>query len=110
MFIDFVLFFQKIAKEDSQTNKEAEAQISFWIKRAEVQSNQYDALLQKLNDVARDAKESRALAEAEKERAAQLQVLLQQSLQRRVSETVQTSTDDLLVVRDIQILSKVHLR
>ncbi|KOB73390.1 Zinc finger protein DZIP1L [Operophtera brumata] len=92
------LINSKIVKQDSETNKEAEANISLWIKRAEVQSNQYDALLQKLNDVARDAKESRALAEAEKERAAQLQALLQQSLQRRVSETVQTSTDDLLVL------------
>lgn len=86
-------------KEDNATNKEAEAKIAFWTKRAEVQSKQYDALLHKLNDVAQDAKESRALAETEKEKATQLQELLQQSLHRRVSETVQTSTDDLLQVR-----------
>lgn len=97
------LIFQKIVanvKEDNATNKEAEAQIAFWSKRAEVQSKQYDDLLQKLDDVARDAKKSRALAETERERATQLQALLQQSLQRRVCETVQTSTDDLLVVRN----------
>lgn len=53
-------------------------------------------MLQKLNDVARDAKESRALAEAERERASQLKVLLQQSLNCRTNDAVE-STDDVLV-------------
>uniref|UniRef100_A0A2A4JY17 C2H2-type domain-containing protein n=2 Tax=Heliothis virescens TaxID=7102 RepID=A0A2A4JY17_HELVI len=69
----------KTEKENADRNKEVEAQVLLWSNRAEAQSKQYELLLQKLNDVARDAKESRALAEAERERAAQLQVLLQQS-------------------------------
>lgn len=50
-------------------------------------------MLQKLNDVAKDAKESRALAEAERERAAQLQILLQQSIHAKTNGDID-STDD----------------
>ncbi|XP_075978720.1 DAZ interacting zinc finger protein 1 [Anticarsia gemmatalis] len=81
-------------KENAERSKEAEAQVSFWSNRAETQSKQYELLLQKLNDVAKDAKESRALAEAERERAAQLKILLQQSLSSKTNESVE-STDDL---------------
>lgn len=45
---------------------------------------QYESLLKKLNEVAQEARESRAIADAERERAAQLQVLLQQSLNNQV--------------------------
>lgn len=51
-----------------------------WNKRTEDQVKQYESLLQKLNEVAQEARESRAIADSERERAAQLQVLLQQSL------------------------------
>lgn len=46
---------------------------------------QYESLLQKLNEVAQEARESRAIADSERERAAQLQVLLQQSLNNQVT-------------------------
>lgn len=45
---------------------------------------QYESLLQKLNEVAQEARESRAMADSERERATQLQVLLQQSLNNQV--------------------------
>lgn len=54
--------------------------MSLWTKRVEAQSKQYESLLQKLNEVAKEAYESRALAKAEQERAAQLQEMLQQAM------------------------------
>ncbi|CAH1643455.1 unnamed protein product [Spodoptera littoralis] len=83
-------------KDKADRNKETEAQILLWSNRAEAQTRQYELLLQKLNDVAKDAKESRALAEAERERAAQLQILLQQSMHAKTngSPFVFDSTDD----------------
>ncbi|CAH0699034.1 unnamed protein product [Spodoptera exigua] len=80
-------------KDKAERNKETEAQILLWSNRAEVQSRQYELLLQKLNDVAKDAKESRALAEAERERAAQLQILLQQRINTKTNGHID-STDD----------------
>ncbi|KAJ8734026.1 hypothetical protein PYW07_014577 [Mythimna separata] len=80
-------------KENADRNKAAEAQVLLWSNRAEAQSRQYEQLLQKLNDVAKDAKESRALAEAERERAAHLQVLLQQSVNVKTNGHID-STDD----------------
>lgn len=86
----------KTQKDTADKSKEAEAQITLWANRAEAQSKQYELLLQKLNDVAKDAKESRALAEAERERAAQLQALLQQNVHAKTNGHVD-STDDALV-------------
>ncbi|XP_030032514.2 zinc finger protein DZIP1 isoform X2 [Manduca sexta] len=74
---------QELKKSENETEikyseriKEAEDQISFWTKRTEAQSKQYDSLLQKLNDVTKDAKELRELAEKERKRAEQLETLL----------------------------------
>lgn len=66
--------------EETERKKEAEHQMSIWTKRAEAQSKQYDLLIEKLNEIAKEAQESRTMAEIERERAAHLQVLLQQSL------------------------------
>ncbi|KAJ8734789.1 hypothetical protein PYW08_014039 [Mythimna loreyi] len=85
----------KTEKENADRNKAAEAQVLLWSNRAEAQSKQYEQLLQKLNDVAKDAKESRALAEAERERAAHLQVLLQQSVNVKTNGHID-STDEAL--------------
>lgn len=89
----------KTEKDINARSKEAEAQVQIWANRAEAQSKQYELLLQKLNDVARDGKESRALAEAERERATQLQILLQQSLNSKPNGNIDRcdSTDDALV-------------
>ncbi|CAH0600493.1 unnamed protein product [Chrysodeixis includens] len=88
----------KTEKDIVARSKEAETQIQIWASRAEAQSKQYELLLQKLNDVARDGKESRALAEAERERATQLQILLQQSLNSKSNGNIDRfdSTDDAL--------------
>lgn len=56
-----------------------------WSSRAEAHAKQYESLLQKLNDVAKEAKESRAQAEAERKRVAQLEDMLQQNLNQRPS-------------------------
>ncbi|XP_022829806.1 zinc finger protein DZIP1L [Spodoptera litura] len=80
-------------KDKADRNKETEAQILLWSNRAEAQSRQYELLLQKLNDVAKDARESRALAEAERERAGQLQILLQQNINPKTNGDID-STDD----------------
>lgn len=55
-----------------------------WNKRTEAQVKQYELLLQKLNEVAQEARESRSIADSERERSAQLQVLLQQSINNKV--------------------------
>lgn len=96
----FLLFQRlKTEKDIAARSKEAEAQVQIWANRAEAQTKQYELLLQKLNDVARDGKESRALAEAERERATQLQILLQQSLNSKSNGNIDRfdSTDDALV-------------
>lgn len=66
--------------EEIERKKEADQQISIWTKRTEVQSKQYDLLIEKLNEIAKEAQESRMVAEIERERAKQLQVLLEKSL------------------------------
>lgn len=58
--------------------------MELWNKRTETQVKQYESLLQKLNEVAQEARESRAMVDSERERSAQLQVLLQQSLNKQV--------------------------
>ncbi|PZC87081.1 hypothetical protein B5X24_HaOG201317 [Helicoverpa armigera] len=83
----------KTEKDNADRNKEVEAQVLLWSSRAEAQSKQYELLLQKLNDVAKDARESRALAEAERERAAQLQVLLQQSANVNTNKNVESADE-----------------
>lgn len=55
-----------------------------WNKRTEAQAKQYESLLQKLNEVAQEARESRAIADSERERATQLQALLHQNLNNQV--------------------------
>ncbi|CAB3237258.1 unnamed protein product [Arctia plantaginis] len=96
-------------KENTNRNKEYEAQVSFWSNRAEDQSKQYELLLQKLNDVANDAKESRNLAETEKERAEQLKALLQQSLDSKRHEHVE-SNDDVVPLEKITHNSNVRIK
>lgn len=96
-------------KENMDRNKEYEDQVSFWSKRAEDQSKQYELLLQKLNDVANDAKESRNLAEAERERAEQLKTLLQQNLNPKRHEHVE-STGDIVVSSIIQQTYQLFLK
>lgn len=74
---------QELLKEESsekEKRKKIEEQIEFWIKRTETQSNEYKSLLQKLNDVATEAQEFRQQATMEKERANQLEKLLQNHL------------------------------
>ncbi|XP_049887687.1 cilium assembly protein DZIP1L [Pectinophora gossypiella] len=72
--------------EEKDRKKETEAQMSIWAKRVEVQTKQYEALLQKLNEVAQESIEARAQAEAERTRAAHLQVLLQESQNNKTNE------------------------
>lgn len=62
---------------------------------------QYESLLQKLNEVAQEARESRAIADSERERAAQLQILLQQSLNNQVSLDMDRHNQQLKVCRHI---------
>lgn len=74
---------QELLKEESsekEKRKKIEEQIEFWIKRTEIQSNEYKSLLQKLNDVAIEAQEFRQQANTEKERANHLEKLLQNHL------------------------------
>lgn len=78
-----------------------------WNKRAEAQMKQYESLLQKLNEVAQEARESRAIADSERERATQLQVLLQQSLNNQVSLDIDRHNQQLKVCRHIIIVDKL---
>ncbi|XP_072936270.1 uncharacterized protein [Epargyreus clarus] len=64
--------------EEIEQRKKMEAQMAYWVKRAELQSSEYKLLLQKLDEVGKDAERSRAQADAEKLRVTQLQALLQQ--------------------------------
>nr|XP_032517835.1 zinc finger protein Dzip1-like [Danaus plexippus plexippus] len=61
-----------------EKRKEIETQMAYWVKRAEMQSNEYKSLLQKLNEVAHEAREYKVKAETEKEKADNLQKLLLQ--------------------------------
>lgn len=61
-----------------EKRKEIETQMAYWVKRAEMQSNEYKSLLQKLNEVAHEAREYKVKAETEKEKAENLQKLLLQ--------------------------------
>ncbi|CAH2263063.1 jg10845 [Pararge aegeria aegeria] len=74
---------QELVKEvnrEKEKKTKIEEQIEFWIKRAEMQSNEYKSLLQKLNDVANEAQEFREKANIEKERANQLEKILRNHL------------------------------
>ncbi|XP_023940136.2 cilium assembly protein DZIP1 [Bicyclus anynana] len=74
---------QELIKEEGnekEKRKKIEEQMEFWVKRAEVQSSEYKSLLQKLNDVATEAQEFRLKANTEKERANQLEKMLQNHL------------------------------
>lgn len=60
--------------------------MAIWTNRMEAQSKQYELLLQKLNNVAKEAQESKMQAEKEKERVQQLEVILQESINRNSPE------------------------
>ncbi|XP_063833230.1 cilium assembly protein DZIP1 [Ostrinia nubilalis] len=70
----------QIEKEDAERRKESETQMALWTNRAETHAKQYESLVQKLNEVATEAQESRAQADAERRRVAQLEDMLQQSI------------------------------
>ncbi|XP_013166820.1 PREDICTED: zinc finger protein DZIP1 [Papilio xuthus] len=69
----------KSKNDELERKKEIDAQIALWAERTEAQSKEYKLLLQKLDIVAKEAKESRELAELEKQRAVKLQHLLEQN-------------------------------
>lgn len=89
-----LFYFQKLKSEaeNKERRKEVEEQMMFWTKRDETQSKQYELLLEKLNEVAKEARESRALAEAERQRAGKLEALLKEKQNDRNRE-IQDSTD-----------------
>ncbi|KAI8429893.1 hypothetical protein MSG28_000373 [Choristoneura fumiferana] len=78
--------------ENKERKQEIEEQMMFWTKRDETQSKQYELLLEKLNEVAKEARESRALAEAERQRAGKLEALLKEKPNDRNREA-HNSTD-----------------
>ncbi|KAJ0181191.1 hypothetical protein K1T71_003276 [Dendrolimus kikuchii] len=78
----------KAEKESVEKYQEAESRVAFWIQKAEAQAKQYESLLEKLNDIAKDAKESRALAEAERERATKLEAIIKQNLSQKAKENI----------------------
>ncbi|XP_053601045.1 cilium assembly protein DZIP1 [Plodia interpunctella] len=81
----------KSENENVQLRKEAEEQLALWTKRLEAQSKQHELLLQKLNNVAKEALESRKQAEREKERAEYLQQVLHESINNKQEDH---SSDD----------------
>ncbi|XP_069354379.1 cilium assembly protein DZIP1-like isoform X2 [Maniola hyperantus] len=81
--IEILALKNEIIKEEcseKEKTKAIEEQMEFWIKRAEMQSNECKLLLQKLNDVANEAQEFQLKANTEKERANRLEKLLQNHL------------------------------
>ncbi|XP_061712842.1 cilium assembly protein DZIP1L [Cydia pomonella] len=66
--------------DDMERKREIEEQMLQWVRRDEAQSKQYETLVQKLNEVAKEARESRAAADAERQRAGQLEALLKERL------------------------------
>ncbi|XP_063633565.1 cilium assembly protein DZIP1L [Cydia splendana] len=70
----------KSDNDDMERKKDIEGQMLHWVRRDEAQSKQYEMLVQKLNEVAKEARESRAAAEAERQRAGQLEALLKERL------------------------------
>ncbi|XP_026764660.1 cilium assembly protein DZIP1 [Galleria mellonella] len=85
----------KAANENAQRFKEAEEQMTIWGKRAEEQTKQYELLLKKLNDVAKEAQESRNQAEKEKEKVAQLQAILEEQLHKNNSNDNENISSDI---------------
>ncbi|KAL4704996.1 hypothetical protein ACJJTC_009784 [Scirpophaga incertulas] len=67
-------------KEQAERRNESALQMMEWTNRAEVQTKQYESMVQKLNEMAKEARESRAQAEAEKQRVEQLEHMLKKSL------------------------------
>ncbi|XP_045503156.1 zinc finger protein Dzip1 [Colias croceus] len=63
---------------EAERKKEIEAQISEWAKKVEMQSTECRSLLQKLNEMAKDVQEYKAIANEERDKAEQLQQLLNQ--------------------------------
>ncbi|XP_045760478.1 zinc finger protein DZIP1L isoform X2 [Maniola jurtina] len=80
---EILVLKQELVKEKSSEKEKRtkiEEQMEFWIKRAEMQSNECKSLLQKLNDVANEAREFQLKASTENERANRLEKLLQNQL------------------------------
>ncbi|KPJ13583.1 Zinc finger protein Dzip1 [Papilio machaon] len=69
----------KLKNDEIERKKEIDSQIALWAEKTEAQSKEYTLLLHKLEIVAKEAKESRELAESEKQRAIKLQHLLEQN-------------------------------
>ncbi|XP_045542557.1 zinc finger protein DZIP1 [Papilio machaon] len=69
----------KLKNDEIERKKEIDSQIALWAEKTEAQSKEYKILLHKLEIVAKEAKESRELAESEKQRAFKLQHLLEQN-------------------------------
>ncbi|XP_048006633.1 cilium assembly protein DZIP1L [Leguminivora glycinivorella] len=70
----------KSDNDDMERKTVIEEQMLHWVRRDEAQSKQYEMLVHKLNEVAKEARESRAAAEAERQRAGQLEALLKERL------------------------------
>lgn len=82
---EIIALKQELLKEqnnEKEKHKEIENQMSYWIKHAEMQSNEHKALLQKLNEVANEARAYKAQVEAEREKSIKLHELLQERLNR----------------------------
>ncbi|XP_038209549.1 zinc finger protein DZIP1L [Zerene cesonia] len=63
---------------EAERKKEIETQIAEWAKKVELQSSECRSLLQKLNEMAKDVQEYRAIANSERDKAEKLQQLLNQ--------------------------------
>ncbi|XP_047523342.1 cilium assembly protein DZIP1L [Pieris napi] len=61
---------------ENERKKEIELKMANWAKKLEVQSSECQTLVQKLNETAKEVHEYKVLAKAERERAAQLEELL----------------------------------
>ncbi|CAH0405964.1 unnamed protein product [Chilo suppressalis] len=81
----------KIEEEESERRKENEAQMLQLASRAESSTKQYELLLHKLNEVAQEARESRAQAEAERTRVEHLEKILQNNLMNRSTNEIRAN-------------------
>lgn len=72
------VILQKHTKDtmENERKKEIELKMANWAKKMEAQSSECQMLVEKLNDTAKEVHEYKALAKAERERASQLEELL----------------------------------
>ena len=105
---------QKSECTEKEKNKEIEAQMSYWIKQTEIQSIEYKALLQKLDNVASEAKEYKARADTEKEKSSKLEEIMQDRLKKQnfvVTDSPQNSVSKTKVrtKKNILTITNVHV-